>query len=315
MHATTGDLVADRLVTLRDGRSLGLSAFGDPVAQRIVILCHPMPGAGGFDPNPPVTSSWGVHVVSCDRPGYGSSTPLPAERPPSVGRWAEDLAEYIEFVIEQAAEGGGIPPLHRIGVVGWGAGGRVALALAATHPGLVDRVALVAAPAPESAVPWLPPRIVADREELLRLPLPAARARLRALLQDLEPAGGPAVDLLARGEADEELLDMPGLRGRLQRMLQHGYDQGTVGYADDLLAALQDGPGFDADAVRASVLLVYGAKDTTVPSAHGRWYRRHLRNADTHLTVLPRAGHLVIATAWEQILAHVDPQHGRGSDA
>ena len=115
--------MADRLVTMRDGREVGLTVFGDPAVERVVVLCHPAPGAGGFDPDPPVTSSWGVHVVSVDRPGYGSSTPLPDFTRGSVRLWAEDLGEYLELVIEQARETGRTP-LHKLGVVGWGIGGR-----------------------------------------------------------------------------------------------------------------------------------------------------------------------------------------------
>ena len=305
--------MADRLVRLRDGRSIGITAFGDPVAERIVLFCHPAPGSGGFDPDTAATSSWGVHMVSADRPGYGSSTPLAPERRPTVARWADDLAEYIEFVIEQARETGQTP-LHRIGVVGWSAGGRVALALAAKHPGLVDRVAVVATPAPDTAVPWIPRDLARTSAELLTAPLPEAKQRLRAMLLTQLQGGTPGVDLLARGDADTALLELPGLEGRLERMLQHAYDQGTVGVADDLLSYVIDDWGFELEAVRAKVLLVYGAKDQVVPSAHGRWYRRQLRHANARLVVVPRAGHLVIAPAWQRILEHVDPQRGSRSD-
>jgi pimeloyl-ACP methyl ester carboxylesterase len=306
--------VADRIVTLRDGRRIGLTAFGDPSAERIVLFCHPAPGSSGFDPDPTLTSSWGAHVVSVDRPGYGSSSPLAAERRPSIGRWAEDLAEYIEFVVEQARETGRTP-LHKVGVVGWSAGGRVALALAARHPGLVDRVAVVATPAPDTAVRWIPEEVARRNAELLQLPVPVAKQRLQEMRRSQIADGGPGIRLLAKGEADDALLQRPGLEGRLQRMLQHAYEQGTVGIADDLLSFAGEDWSFDLEAVRAPVLLVYGAKDTIVSSAHGRWYRKHLPNAAPRLVVVPRAGHLVVAPAWERILQHVDPQHGRRSDA
>ena len=135
------------------------------------------------------------------------------------------------------------------------------------------------------------------------------------MLQAQVPGGSPGVELLAQGEADLALLDRPGLRGRLQRMLEHAYEQGTVGVADDLLSYLPEDWGFDLEEVHAPVQLIYGAKDPLVPSSHGRWYRRHLRGAETRLTVVPNAGHLVVAPAWERILQHVDPQHGRRSDA
>ncbi|WP_375389275.1 alpha/beta fold hydrolase [uncultured Amnibacterium sp.] len=305
--------MADRLLTMRDGRRLGLTAFGDPAVERVVVVCHPAPGASGFDPDPEVTSSWGVHVVSVDRPGYGSSTAYDDERRPTVGGWSDDVAEYLELVVQQARESGHTP-LHRVGVVGWSAGGRVALALAARHPGLVDRVAVVATPAPDSAVRWIPEELERVNRELLAMPVADAKQRLRGMLRAQIPDGTPGVELLAQGEADLALLDRPGLRGRLQRMLQHAYDQGTVGLADDLLSYVGDDWGFDLADVHAPTLLVYGAKDPLVPSAHGRWYRRHLTNASPHLEVVPRAGHLVIAPAWQRILQHVDPQHGSRSD-
>jgi pimeloyl-ACP methyl ester carboxylesterase len=302
--------VADRLVAMRDGRKLGLTVFGDPAVERVVVLCHPAPGAGGFDPDPPVTSSWGVHIVTLDRPGYGSSTPLPDFQRGSVALWAEDLAEYLELVIEQARETGRTP-LHKLGVVGWGTGGRTALALAAKHPGLIDRVALVATPAPDAEVPWVPRPFKELAAELSRMTVPESKRRLQQWLREQGPGG---IDQIARGAADQELLERPGLRSRTERMLQHAYEQGNVGLADDLLASVEEDWGFDLDAVTAPTLLVYGAKDPIVPSTHGRWYRRHLRNASPKLTVLPRAGHMVIAPAWERILQHVDPQHGDRSD-
>jgi pimeloyl-ACP methyl ester carboxylesterase len=302
--------VADRLVTMRDGRRLGLTVFGDPAVERVVVLCHPAPGAGGFDPDPPVTSSWGVHVVSVDRPGYGSSSPLPDFQRGSVSLWAEDLAEYLELVIEQARETGRTP-LHELGVVGWGTGGRTALALAAKHPGLIDRVALVATPAPDAEVPWVSRQFKELARELSGMTVPESKRRLQQWLQEHGPGG---IEQIARGAADRHVLERPGLRNRTERMLQHAGEQGSIGLADDLLASLDDDWGFDLDAVTAPTLLVYGAKDPIVPSAHGRWFKRRLRNASPTLAVLPRAGHMVIAPAWKRILQHVDPQHGERSD-
>lgn len=304
--------MTDRLVRLRDGRSLGMTGLGDPAVDRIVVFCHPAPGAGGFDPDPPITSEWGVHVVSVDRPGYGSSTPLADDVRPTITGRADDLAEYLGTVIQQARETGRTP-VDRVGVVGWSAGGRIALALAARHPGLVDRVAVVATPAPDRQVQWVPPELAEINRQLLAAPLPEAKQRLRSMLEQQLPDGTPGVELLAAGAADLEVLERPGLRGRLDRTLRQAYAQGTVGVADDVLSYADDDWGFDLDRVQAEVLLVYGAKDPVAPSAHGRWYRKHLRHA--HLTVVPRAGHLVIAPAWDRILEHVDPQHGSRSSA
>ena len=60
------------IVELRDGRHVGVTGLGDPEADRLVLMCHPSPGAGGFDPDPPATSTAGVRIITLDRPGYGS---------------------------------------------------------------------------------------------------------------------------------------------------------------------------------------------------------------------------------------------------
>lgn len=300
--------MTDRRTTLRDGRMMGVTGLGDPAVARVVVLCHPAPGAAGFDPDPATTSGWGVHIMSMDRPGYGTSTALPVEVRPSIAQHADDIADYLGRIVQQARETGRTP-LDKVGVIGWAAGGRIALALAARHAGVVDRVAVVATQAPDSAVRWVPDQLRSAYGDLGDLSLPEAKQRLRSMLE-----GQPrSIDELAAGEADLAVLEeRRGLRGRLERMVEAAYTQGTVGLADDLLSYAGDDWGFDLRRVRARTLLVYGGEDPLVPAAHGRWYRRHLPHA--RLQVVPRAGHLVLVNAWERILQHVDPQHGARSD-
>lgn len=300
--------MADRIVTLRGGRKAGVQVYGDPVADRFVVFCHPSPGSAMFDPAPLLTNRWGVHVVGLDRPGYGASLPLPADAPPTIGDRADDLAEYLQIIQGEArAAGAGAP--SNFGVVGWSAGGRVALALAARYPRMIDRVAVIATPAPHSAVPWIPSDLAAEQEHLRTLPPADARARLTAAMSaQFHDLTDPDSSVLAPAPADEVVLDGPGVRSRLHRMLGEAYRQGVTGMVDDVLSIASDDWGFDLRAVQAKTLLVYGAQDPLVPSAHGRWYRRHLRHA--HLTVVPRSGHLAVVAGWQQVLEHVAPGGG-----
>lgn len=300
--------MADRAVPLASGRRIGVQSFGDPAATRIVLHCHPAPGSGGFDPDPVVTGSWAVHLVGVDRPGYAASEPLPEDEPPRIVDRAEDLVEYLDQIRTEAESSGSRMP-REIGVVGWSAGGRIALALAARHPDLVDRVAVIATPAPNSAVEWIPEPYAEMNERLAALPVAEARAQLRTMLTEQVPATAePDPALLGAGEADAATLERPGARNRLQRMLAEAYQQGPVGVADDILSSATDDWGFDLRDVRAPVLLVYGGADALVPSEHGRWYAARLR--DAALMVVPEAGHLVIIPAWREVLEHVSPERG-----
>ena len=173
------------IVELRDGRHVGVTGLGDPDADRLVLMCHPSPGAGGFDPDPPATSTAGVRIITLDRPGYGSSDRGPEEVSP-VDAWLDDVDEYLES-IERTARTVADTDFGPIGVVGWGVGAVYATGLAARHPELVDRLALVE-------------------------PTGATRARRAAVRSD------DAID--ARLDDAEALEAFPGAADRLGLMLE-----------------------------------------------------------------------------------------------
>ncbi|RDV43154.1 alpha/beta hydrolase [Leifsonia sp. ku-ls] len=303
--------MADRTFTLRSGRVLGLSGFGDSDAERLVVFCHPAPGSSMFDPDPDASAERSAHIVAIDRPGYGSSEPWPAGEWPSIARAADDIAEYLRSVVVAESVIGVSRP-HTVGVVGWSAGGRVVLALAARHPQLVDRVAIVGTPAPNEAVPWIEPQLQALSDRLAAMEPDEARAQLRGMLQPQADAVASAsepedvpLDLLGIGAVDQQALSRRGLRDRLGRMLVDAFRQGTVGVADDILSYTARPWGFDLADVAAKTLVVAGQADSIAGHAHAAWYQRSL--PDARMEVVPGVGHLVVAPMWERILAHVAP--------
>src|SRR5215211_7692371 len=240
--------------------------------ERLVVFCHSAPGAGSFDPDPAQTKASKATLLSVDRPGYGRSDPLPAGR--------------------------------------WSAGGRVALALAARRPDLVERVAVVATPAPDEAVPWIDPR---QREELQRLCALAPEDAHEALALSLGPVipSDPFSDealwlLAAEGTSDKAAHRSPGVRNRLGEMLRAAFTQGAAGLAADIAGYCLQPWGFEPEEVQAKTLLLYGSRDPVAGPAHARWWQERI--PDARLEVAPDAGHLVLLPMWSRALAHVSPE-------
>lgn len=290
--------MANHRVVLDSGRALGISAAGDPVSRRLVVFCHPTPGAGGFDPNPPVTNDSGAHLLSLDRPGYGASDPLPEDDIPRFQQRADDLAEVLEK--SEASAGRSGTDFGSIGVVGWSSGGAVALSLAARHPHLVDRLAVVGTPAPSSAARSYDSQAldlmiagIADRDELA-----------------VQLAGRDPFSLRSLGvSANDPAFALAGLDRRVERMLADAAVQGTIGIATDLIAARDTSWSRELRRIRADTVLVYGELDPVAGRTDGQWFQRHVPHA--RLAMVQNAGHLAVASVWRRIMDHVAPLHGR----
>jgi pimeloyl-ACP methyl ester carboxylesterase len=261
-------------------------------------MCHSAPGAGIFDPDPQETRARNVRLVSVDRPGYGGSQPVSAGAWSTVASAADDLAAVLDSLY-----------LERVGVVGWSAGGRVALALAARRPDLVERLAVIATPAPDSEVPWIADEQRNDLERLGALSPEEAHAELRASLASLvpeDPHSPESLWLLGAGPADEGALGANGVRARLGEMLQAAFVQGTGGLAADIAGYCLQPWGFEPQSVEAETLLLYGARDALAGPRHGRWWKSQL--PDARLEVVPGAGHLLVVPAWARALSHLVPR-------
>ncbi len=288
-------MTAERPFELQDGRRVAVHQLADGRGESTVVLCHAAPGAGNFDPDPAATERHGVRLVGVDRPGYGGSEPIPSGAWASVSSAADDVAQVVEGL-----------ELGRVAVAGWSAGGRVALALAARRPDLVDRVAVIATPAPNEHVPWIPPQLLAGLEALRGLPPDEVHAALEEQLAGMvpgDPAAPEALGQLGATDADEAALARPGARDRLSSMLAEAFAQGAAGMAADIAGYCLAPWGFEPDQVTARTLLVYGAADPLAGPPHGAWYQQHL--PDARLETAAGAGHLLIIQRWDRILAHL----------
>lgn len=284
-------------VELENGRTVAVHerpGGGDDV----VLMFHPAPGAGLFDPEPEVTASRGVTLVEIDRPGYGGSQPLAADEWATVASAADDAVAVLDR-----------RGYKSVGVVGWSAGGRIALALAARRPDLVDRVAVVTTPAPHEEVPWMPADIAAAVDALRGLPAKDVHAAMTQQLQEFVSvvAANPemGLEMLGRSDADASVLDRPGAAERFTDLLRAAFAQGSAGLVSDMAGYTMRPWGFEPADVRAETLLLYGSADPITGPDHGQWWHRQLPNA--HLEVVSGAGHLLITPKWESVLSHLVP--------
>ena len=303
--------MANLTYTLRSGRRVGVTTLGDADAERIVVFCHPAPGTSVFDPDPDASATRNVHIVALDRPGYGSSDPVPYGEWPSIVRAADDIAEYLRSVV-LAERSMGVRRVRTVGIAGWSAGGRVALAFAARHPDLTERVAIIATPAPNDAVPWIPPELQAESDRLAGLAPAEAIQQLSGQLQPQADAVLAAADpgdvppeAVGATAVDDAVLAQPGVRDRLGRMLHDAFRQGTAGAAADILSYTARPWGFEPGDVRAKTLIVGGQGDAIAGNAHAVWYQKAV--PDSRMEMVPGVGHLVIVPAWGRVLAHLAP--------
>jgi pimeloyl-ACP methyl ester carboxylesterase len=269
--------------------------------ERVVVLCHSAPGAGIFDPDPIETRARNVRLLSVDRPGYGGSHPVASGAWATVASAADDLAVVLDGLHGE-----------RVGVVGWSAGGRVALALAARRPDLVDRVVVAGTPAPDAEVPWIEPEQRDQLERLRGLPPQEAHAELGKRLGSVvpeDPNSPEALWLLGAGSADEAALRADGVRARLGEMLRAAFVQGVRGLAADIAGYCLQPWGFEPDAVQAKTLLLYGGRDPLADPRHGRWWQSRL--PDARLEVAPDAGHLLVVPMWARVLSFLAPSRRR----
>lgn len=176
--------------------------------------------------------------------------------------------------------------IDRFGLVGWSAGGPHALAVAASAPARVDRVALVASMPP----PDLMRHVHRDVRAVSRL----ARVSPRIATVSLERWGRQPVAPLP----DDAHTDAYQ-RGRVD-----SFRDGGAWLAQEL-AYLSRPWGFDLSEVRAPVAVWWGSRDViTRPEI-----------ADAYVERLPDAvlrivddGHQVLFSRWREILADATPR-------
>ena len=198
----------------------------------------------------------GTSVTAVDLPGFGRTRS--DTRAPLFPLYVELIAAFLE----------GHPPTL---VMGNSMGGSIGVALAANHPDLVSRLALVnaALPRPRGNIEQLARTAKFAALMVPRAATPIVRARARALGYD-----GLVDATLAMAMSHPEELD-PAIRAKMISLSaeRHGFPETAASYTlagGSLFRYITGSMDRDLATIRCPTLIMHGRRDRLVPVAFAR---------------------------------------------
>lgn len=290
--------IADHVLTLRDGRSLGCAEWGVPDGP-VVVFLHGTPACRLWCPDVAATTAAGCRVFTLDRPGYGRSEPPPSM---SLRVWTEDVVEFADLV-----------EIDRFAVVGWSAGGIYAAACAASIPDRV--VAAGVAGGVFAGVAYPPDELADDSPELgdqdrrirslaRRDPYLARELTAELYAEEVAHSVLDPLEVLWEGapQADLRYIADPDVAETFRRVIHEGLRQGAWGDAWAGVARVLPW-GFSLEDIAVKFHLWHGAQDPFASLADMEYWASRIPSAQ--ITVFEGSGHLVVEDHWSEILASV----------
>ncbi len=282
--------ISDKVISLRDERTLGYAEYGDP-SGKPVFFFHGLPGSRlQRHPDDSIAIELGARIITIDRPGYGLSD---FQHGRTLLDWPNDVAQLADALnIDQFA------------AIGLSGGGPYLLACAYKMPERITSATVVSGMGPiddPDAVKSMLPSMrlglgIAPKVPLgvVRLLDPIAKLVSRNPLsaKKLVPSSAPKPDKKAFARPDIQEVD--------RQDLGEAYRNGAQGAFWEVVL-LATPWGFCLEDIHKKIFLWHGEDDTTVPQQIGRYVARTLSNCKS--TFYPGEGHTLIYHYWREILA------------
>ena len=281
--------VADRVLRLGDGRSLGFRVHGDPGGAPLLFL-HGTPGSRlEFGIGHEAGRARGLAIIALDRWGYGLSDCPPS---PTLTGFADDAAALMDHLGHE-----------RFAVGGISGGAPYAAAVAACLSARVTTLALVSPVGPIVAAAAVTALTRMQRFSFGVLParpmLAASIFRTFGLSLAISPRFAARLATLRSTRSDKALIGEPQVCERLMGSFREGLRRGTSGPATDL--AIFSRPWqIDLTRIRVPARVWIGMADVIVPQDAARALAGAI--AGCILTELPGEGHLWVAGSYEEVL-------------
>ena len=285
--------LADRSITLADGRRLAFAEWGD-LGGPVVVFFHGTPHSRLWCPDIAATRATGVHLVTVDRPGYGRSDPPPADL--TMREWTDDVSQLADTL-----------HVDRVGVVGWSGGALYATACAAVIPQRLSGAGEIGGagwPVDEQ------PGALDELDEADRRVYRLARTdRTAAARLAEELAAEWITECQNRPEAgmdgttapqDVRHFDDPAWAANFYQAVREAVCQGPRCYAWEAVAGLSKW-GFALEDVTMRFHLWHGAHDQHEQLSSVEYWASRVPGAQ--VTAWEDSGHFAVVDHWSEILS------------
>lgn len=281
---------SDKVIPLRDGRTLGYAEYGDP-SGKPVFFFHGLPGSRlQRHPDDSIAIELGARIITIDRPGYGLSD---FQQGRQLLDWPNDVAQLAnELKIDQFA------------AIGLSGGGPYLLTCAYRMPERITSATIVSGMGPldnpeavKSMLPFMrlglgiAPKVPWEFVRLALDPIAKLVSRNPLGAKKLVPASAPETDKKTFARHDIQEID--------RQDLGEAYRNGAQGAIWEVVL-LATPWGFRLDDIHKKIFLWHGEDDTIVPQQMGRYVAGTLANCES--TFYPGEGHTLIYNYWREIL-------------